>query len=976
MPRARSLSGSILLVCLLAPASGRAALLSIHRSARGAAVVVNEVQYDPPPSGRELQYEWVELYNAGGETVELAGWSLADNRTEDAIPAAVLGPGGFLVIAGGAGFLELYPDYTGRLVIVEGGIGNGLGNDGDQVRLLDARGSLVDAMSYGDDVAILDPSAPSVAAAHSLERVPVGIDTDTAGDWLDQPEPSPGRPCTDARPTSVGSSTPPNTPSVSELVLNEYMPAPREVDWDGDGIADSKDEWVELFNPDGVNLVLCGWQLDDEAGGGSKPHSFDENAVVPARGYLVVFRRESGITLNNTGDSLRLLGPNGEVVDATEYKSAHPDVSFSRSVDGVGAWTDTLEPSPGRSNGESPGPTRPGPTVTAPPGGSATPTIRPGGSPTATGAPPPPAGPVFLPILITEVMFDPVEPGTDAAYEWVEVFNRSDQPVQLTDWEIGDAASWDLMPDVFVAARSFLVIAATEKGANRIDLMGTASVAVLDGRIGNGLANGGDVVRIRGPTGELVDAVSFGSSLAAFDPSVPVGPPGTSIERLPADIDTDTADDWWIQPAPSPGIQGELHRDPPRVVINEVLPSPSRVDWGGDGSADHTDEWVELHNSTPYTVSLAGWRLAKVAPVEWWYEFTSGTSIEGEDYYVVHAAQSGLSLPNSGGTIALIRDDGVEADRFTWTASPGYDRSWGRWPDARGEWTRRLDVTPGEPNRPRQTADSDEDPSPAGEPNDGAREEKSGAGDASSGSTSVQRVDLADSRSLATGAMVAVFGRITAPPGVLGNGVAYIGDERAGVRIYASTDVAMPELREGDVVEVVGVTEDYHGEREIVVAAPSGIRLVEHGRPIAPLPIDTAQVGEEVEGRLVAVAGAVSRLQGNSIWLDDGSGEARALWKQTTGMAMPAFEPGQQITVIGITSQYARAMPWHGGYRIQPRYPADCVRALSSGLEATPQATLASSSPVGPLGPPADPTEHASAAPRWNAAHIRSAAYF
>lgn len=165
---------------------------SIMRQAQGAHVVIAEVQYDPAPDGSESRYEWVELFNPGDVPADIAGWHIADNQSTDALPGAVLAPGAFLVVAAGDGFAELFPDFAGAVVDVGGSIGNGLGNSGDQVRLLDADGTAIDAMSYGGDTGVLDPAAPDVEAGHSLERVPAGVDTDSAGDWHDAAAASPG----------------------------------------------------------------------------------------------------------------------------------------------------------------------------------------------------------------------------------------------------------------------------------------------------------------------------------------------------------------------------------------------------------------------------------------------------------------------------------------------------------------------------------------------------------------------------------------------------------------------------------------------------------------------------------------------------------------------------------------------------------------------------------------------------------------
>jgi hypothetical protein len=161
----------------------------------GFGVLISEVYYDPPaglsPEGR---YEWVELFNSNPYTVTLHYWRLQDNRDSDVLPDFELSPRSFAVIVSNRDyFLKEYPGFNGQIVqIYDYGIGNGLGNSGDRLRLLNSRYELVDAVSWGKDRMYLDPSAPKVKSGHSLCRFPTDADTDTADDWTDCSVPSPG----------------------------------------------------------------------------------------------------------------------------------------------------------------------------------------------------------------------------------------------------------------------------------------------------------------------------------------------------------------------------------------------------------------------------------------------------------------------------------------------------------------------------------------------------------------------------------------------------------------------------------------------------------------------------------------------------------------------------------------------------------------------------------------------------------------
>lgn len=857
-------------------------LTSSARSAEGATLVVNEVQYDPEPGGSEAAYEWLELLNTGVATVSLAGWAVADNRSSEPLPAVDLAPGEFLVVAATDAFRELYPDFGGRLAVVGGSIGNGLGNDGDRVLLLDPSGAFVDGVSYGDDASALDPPAPRVPPGHSLERVPAGLDTDSAGDWIDQSRPSPGMSGATAGPTEVPATPAPPAAPGTEPVLNEYLPAPRDVDWDGDGQATADDEWIELFNPAEVELILSGWRLDDLAEGGSEPYVIADDLRIAAGGHLVFYKKDTGVVLNNDGDEVRLLRPDGSVADAASYRGPKPDASYARDGDGTGAWTDALTPSPGRTNGGGP-PPAPSPGPTPPPG-------------------------AYLPYLISEVMFDPAAAGNDAGDEWVEIHNRTDREERLAGWSIGDRAGWDPLPDVPVPPRGHAIIVARIQISATLQPGGAPVVAVADGAIGNGLANRGDVVRLRAPTGAVADAVGYGDNLDAFDPSVPLVPAGWSIERIPPDVDSDSAADWWPQPAPSPGRAGERLRGPPPVRLNEILPSPSRVDWNGDGAADHTDEWIELYNGGAAAWDLGGWRLEHDgAGGGWWHDLAPGTEIAPNGFLVLHRSVTGLRLVNDADTVRLVRDDGMVADAFNWDRSPGYDRSWSRTRDGDGDWTRDYAVTPGGPNRPRS---------------DGSSADGAAAREAEPPPV----LSVSAARNAHRGTPARLIGRVTASTAAFGPRETYIADETGGMKLYlADAEGALPAAAEGARAIATGALKDYHGERELVLAAATDLWIDDSApiEPVAPREMATADVLEAAEGLLVRVAGIVSETRGSALWLDDGSGAARVVVRPATGIGRLAVRRGDAITVTGIVGQYAQAAPYLDGHRLTPRARTD-----------------------------------------------------
>lgn len=148
------------------------------------------------------------------------------------------------------------------------------------------------------------------------------------------------------------------TPWPEAVVLNEILPAPNGVDWDGDGTADYLDEWIELYNAGNTTVGLGGWQVQE--GSGAIYVAPLATNLAPG-GYLVLYRRETGLALNNDDETVRLYRSDGTSADRYEY-GAGPgyDIGLCRLPDGDGGWHGRCDPTPGGPNRALPaaGPTK------------------------------------------------------------------------------------------------------------------------------------------------------------------------------------------------------------------------------------------------------------------------------------------------------------------------------------------------------------------------------------------------------------------------------------------------------------------------------------------------------------------------------------------------------------------------------------------------------------------------------------------
>ena len=165
------------------------------------AVLLSEVYYQGDCSA-----EWVELANVSDRSVEAADWVIADNYGVTPI-GLVLASREVAVIHGLGGGPDLECPAV-PLAVAGSCLGNGLADKGDRVELRDGTGRLMDAMSYGDDLA--HDGVPLAPAGMSLARP--ALPDGRLDDWQ---ESAPGPGCLQTEPPAEPTVPPtmPATPS-------------------------------------------------------------------------------------------------------------------------------------------------------------------------------------------------------------------------------------------------------------------------------------------------------------------------------------------------------------------------------------------------------------------------------------------------------------------------------------------------------------------------------------------------------------------------------------------------------------------------------------------------------------------------------------------------------------------------------------------------------------------------------------------
>ena len=345
----------IKILCILL---GAVFLFGAESSAASSDLVINEIMYDA--KGADAKHEWIELYNAGANDIDLTGAKLndGDGTTNHALNAPpknnsrgsiVIPPGSFLLLADDAATLaDDLPDYSGSIIDTV----MALSNEGATLRIIDKDGNELAVASYSKSSDMTGNGKTLQWSGSSFSESPIPDGTPGAANDFTLPEtpsPSPSstpEPSASPSPSSEPSDTPSPQPLPSsatepasyqfskDIYLSEFLPNPLA----------GQNEWVELYNAGSKTVNLEGWQIGNAA---------DRIQVIPegtikAGDFLVVAL--SGSFLNNEGGQIKLLWPDNQIIHSATYGQAEKNLAAAR-FDNKWLWTNQL--TPGQENKRS-----------------------------------------------------------------------------------------------------------------------------------------------------------------------------------------------------------------------------------------------------------------------------------------------------------------------------------------------------------------------------------------------------------------------------------------------------------------------------------------------------------------------------------------------------------------------------------------------------------------------------------------------
>lgn len=298
--------------------------------------------------------DFIKIYNPGDNDLDISGYKLRKRTSTGSESSVRVFQNGSKILAKGY-FLWANSKDDFHLTVGADVWSTAYLAKNNSIALLDQENVTLDALAWGESQNPFVEGIPFLenpGANQQLKRkVLNGVYQNTNNNGQDfylYPPSEPSQPQTETIPkeetrpeSQLQSSTEPESIIYpSGIIINEILPNTPL------GITDEEGEYIEIFNQNNFEVDLSDWKIEDTAGR-TTTYTFPKGTKIGSLGFLLFPRPTTKITLNNDGDGLNLIRPDGKIANVTNYEKAPRGQSYNKTSSG---WTWSTILSPGSEN--------------------------------------------------------------------------------------------------------------------------------------------------------------------------------------------------------------------------------------------------------------------------------------------------------------------------------------------------------------------------------------------------------------------------------------------------------------------------------------------------------------------------------------------------------------------------------------------------------------------------------------------------
>jgi len=274
---------------------------------------ISEFVVDPLEGG----IEWIELFNASSVDALLTGYVLED-------------------ASGKSTHLSAFTILADSYLVIESPKGK-LNNDGDTVTLKNGAGEILESVTYGVNYYPVPRNGNALARngdTFELTQIPTPGKPNLIFIAIESIDEIPVTSAIEVVPVATESSTeiPESDPEPELLKTVRFVTL-----YPNTTGSDETEEYIEIQNTGLEPVDLNGWLIED---GSTDTYTFKETTTIFPGETIRLYRTDSKLTLNNTGDTLELLAPDAEIVDKVTYGNAAKGVVYTYA-NSLWSWSAT-----------------------------------------------------------------------------------------------------------------------------------------------------------------------------------------------------------------------------------------------------------------------------------------------------------------------------------------------------------------------------------------------------------------------------------------------------------------------------------------------------------------------------------------------------------------------------------------------------------------------------------------------------------